>query len=155
MRSVARTILLGAALLPLSGALAHVGAQVNACALITRAEAAELLGKPALATAQVVSTDDEDCGYLGSGFDVHTERLESVSGWSSYRKDLIKQGRAEAVDGLGDEAAFSKDGNGDYGLVARKGDRIVTVTMYASEGSPAELKPKAIMLLKAAIAKLE
>ena len=154
MRSSTRTILLGLAMLPLSGASAHLVAQVAACSLISRAEAAQILAKPELASAQVITTDEQDCGFLGSGFDVHTELLTSVAGWSSWRKDLITGGRAEAVDGIGDEAAFSKDGNGDYGVVVRKGNRIVTVTMYASEGSAEQLKPKLIKLATAAVAKL-
>lgn len=154
MRSSARTILLSVAVLPLSGALTRVAAQVKACSLLTRAEAAQILAKPALASAQVVTDDEQDCGYLGSGFDVHTEVLKSVPGWSASRKDLINRGQAEAVAGIGDEAAYAKDGNGDYLVVARKGNRIVTVTMYASEGSAAQLKPKLIKLVTAAVAKL-
>ena len=146
MRSSAGTILLGVAILPLSGLLSQSVPQVSACSLITRAEAAQILAKPALANAQVISEDEQDCGYLGSGFDVHTELLRSVPGWSAWRRDLIKRGEAEAVEGIGDEAAFTKDGNGDYGVVARKNDRIVTVTMYASEGSAAQLKPSAHLL---------
>lgn len=154
MRSSAGTILLSVAILLLSGALTHLAAQVQACSLITRAEAAQILAKPELANAKVISDDEEDCSYLGSGFDVHTELLKSVPGWSAWRKDLIKQGKAEALDGIGDEAAFSKDGNGDYFVVARKGNRIVGVTMYESEGSAAQLKPKLIKLVTVAVAKL-
>jgi hypothetical protein len=154
MRSSARTIVLGLAILPLSGALTHLAAQVNTCSLISRAEAAQILGKPAVANAQVITDDEQDCGYLGSGFDIHTEVLKSVPGWSAWRNDLIKQGRAEAVDGIGDEAAFTKDGNGDYGIVARKGNRIVAVTMYASEGSAAQLKPPLTKLVTLAVARL-
>jgi hypothetical protein len=154
MRSSTRTIVLGVATLALSGALTPLAAQGDACSLLSRAEAAQILGKPALANAQVISADEQDCGYMGAGFDIHTEVLTSVPGWSAWRKDLIKQGKAEAVDGIGDEAAYTKDGNGDYGVVARKGNRIVTVTMYSSEGSPAQLKPSLIKLVTAAVAKV-
>jgi hypothetical protein len=141
-------------LLLLAGAVSPLGAQVKACSLLTRAEAAQILNKPAVATAQVISTEDGECGYLGAGFDIHTEVLPSVSGWSRSLKDQIKQGKAEAVAGLGEEAAFTKDGNGDYLVVSRKGNRIVTVTMYAREGSAAQLKPLLIKLVAAAVAKL-
>jgi hypothetical protein len=137
-----------------AGGRDHAAAQVNACSLITAAEAAAILGKPELAKARVISTDDEDCGYLGSGFDIHTEVLQSVSGWSAWRQELIKQGKAEAVAGVGDEAAFTRDGNGDYGIVARKGNRIVTVTMYESEGTVAQIRPRLDKLIRAAVAKL-
>jgi hypothetical protein len=129
-------------------------AQVTACSLISAADAAKILAKPALATAKVISTDDEDCGYLGAGFDIHTELLKSVPGWSAWRQDLIKKGKADPVDGIGDEAAFTKDGNGDYGVVARRGNRIVTVTMYASEGSATDARPKLVKLAAHAVGKL-
>jgi len=154
MRSIRRAVPVTVAVLLLSGRFESPAAQVNACSLVTRAEAAEVLGKPDIAKAQVISVDEEDCGYLGSGFDIHTELLKSVPGWSAWRNGLIKEGRAESVDGVGDEAAFTKDGNGDYLIVARKGNRIVTLTMYASEGSAADLKPKLLKLVKAAVSKL-
>jgi hypothetical protein len=154
MRKHNSVLLIGIASLTYSALSSSAPAQVNACSLITAAEAAQILGKPALAKARVISTDDEDCGYLGSGFDIHTEVLPSVSGWSASRKKLIQEGKAESVEGVGEEAAFMKDGNGDYGIVARKGNRIVTVTMYASEGAPAELKPKLMKLITAAVAKV-
>lgn len=154
MRSFPKTLLLGMLGLGLSSVASPAGAQVKACALITRAEAAQILAKPAVANAQVVSTDDEDCSYLGSGFDIHTELLKSVPGWTASMKNLIKQGKAEPVDGIGEEAAYSKDGNGDYLVVARKANRIVTVTMYASDWSAAEARPKLIKLLSLAAGKL-
>lgn len=154
MRSVARTILPSLVVLFLSGGLALLPAQFKACSLLPPAEAAQILAKPALASAQVITDDEQDCGYLGSGFDLHTEVLRSVPGWSAWRLDLIKQGKAEAVPGIGDEAAFTKDGNGDYLIVARKGNRIVTVTMYSTEGSAAQLKPQLIKLITAAVAKV-
>jgi hypothetical protein len=129
--------------------------QVKACSLLTRADAAQILAKPAIATAQVITDDEEDCGYLLAGFDLHTEVLRSTAGWSSSVKQEISQGKAESVAGIGDEAVFSKDGNGDYLIVARKGNRIVTVTMYASEGSAAVVKPKLVKLVTAAVAKLK
>jgi hypothetical protein len=150
----ARVVLAGIATLFWTGGHDQAAAQVNACSLISAAEAAAILGKPELAKARVISTGDEDCGYLGSGFDIHTEVLKSVSGWTAWRQELIKQGKAEAVDGVGDEAAFTRDGNGDYGIVARKGNRIVTVTMYESEGTAAQVKPRLDKLIRAAMAKL-
>ena len=154
MRSIGSRRCTGGLLLLLSAGLEPLAAQVKACSLLSRAEAAQLLAKPAIATSKVVSDDEQDCSYLAAGFDLHTEVLKSVSGWSASMKNMIKQGRAEAVSGIGEEAAFTKDGNGDYLVVARKGNRIVTVTIYASEGSAAELKPKLIALTRAAAARL-
>jgi hypothetical protein len=137
-----------------SAAVADAGAQVKACDLITRAEAAQVLAKPAVASAQAVSPDDEDCGYLGSGMDVHTELLKNAAGWTAAMKNQIKQGKAEAVDGIGEEAAYTKDGNHDYVLVTRKANRIVTVTLYSANWSEADAKPKLIKLATLAVAKV-
>jgi hypothetical protein len=50
---------------------------------------------------------------------VHTGLLKAVPGWSGWKHGLIKEGKAETVEGIGDEAAFAKDGNGDDLVVAR------------------------------------
>jgi len=154
MRPIARTALLGVAFFLLSGQLVHAAAQATACALLSRADAARILAKPAIKTAQVITDDEEDCGYLAAGFDLHTEQLRSVPGWSAWKKGLIAKGQAEAVDGVGEEAAMTKDGNGDFVMVARKGGRIVSVTMYADQWPADQVKPALLELLKAAVGKL-
>jgi hypothetical protein len=145
---------LSAAMLLSYGALDQLASQTTACSLLSRAEAAEIIGKPAVATSMVITDDEQDCGYLGSGFDLHTEVLSSPAGWSAWSAELIEEGRAEAVEGIGDEAVFTTDGNGDHLIVARKGNRIVTVTMYASEGGAAEVKPRLVRLVSSAVSKV-
>jgi hypothetical protein len=152
MPSFTRFLLLGLGGLALP--VANAAAQVKACELITRAEAAQILAKPAVANAQVISPDEEDCGYLGSGMDVHTELLKNAAGWTAAMKNQIKQGKAEGIDGIGEEAAYTKDGNRDYVLVTRKGNRIVTVTLYSANWSEADAKPKLIKLATLAVGKV-
>lgn len=154
MLPTARAMALVAAMLLSSGTLHRLASQTTACSLLSRAEAAEILGKPEIATGMIITDDEQDCGYMGAPFDLHTELLGSSAGWSAWRAELIEKGQAEAVAGLGDEAAFTTDGLGDYLIVARKGSRIVSVTMYASEGSAGELKPRLERLVSAALAKL-
>jgi hypothetical protein len=149
------SILLGTVILLSSTVGSRADAQTPACTLIPAAEAAQILGKPAAAKAQTVTNDEQDCGYMGLPFDLHTEVLKSPSGWSAAMKEQIKKGKAEAVNGIGDEAAFTKDGNGDYVLVSRKANRIVTVTIYASEGTADALKPKLIKMATAAVARVK
>jgi hypothetical protein len=69
-------------------------------------------------------------------------------------KKEIQAKRAEAVDKIGDEAAFTTDGNGDFVMTSRKGNRIVTVTMYSNRTTRADAKPKLVKLLTAAVSKV-
>jgi len=152
MSSFERFLLLGLGALALP--VVSAAAQVKACDLITRAEAAQILAKPSIANAQAISPDEEDCGYLGSGMDVHTELLKNADGWTAALKNQIKQGKVEAIDGIGEVAAYTKDGNHDYALVARKGSRIVTITLYSANWSEADAKPKLIKLSTLAMGKV-
>jgi len=155
MRLSVRTTLFCIAVLCLSAARTRLAAQqIEACKLVTAAEAAQLLGKPAIAKAQVVSPDKDTCGYMGAGFDVHTEVLKSPSGWSAQLKDQIKKGKAEAIAGVGDEAAYMKDGSGDNTAVARKGNQLVTIWIHEDQGTAAQVKPTAIKLLTHAVKKV-
>ena len=86
--------------------------------------------------------------------DIHTELLKNAAGWTAAMKNQIKAGKAEAIDGIGEEAAYTKDGNRDYVPVTRKGNRIVTVTLYSSNWSEADAKPKLIKLATLAVGKV-
>jgi len=151
----ARTTLLGIAVLGLSAARATVGAQgLEACKLITASEAAQALGKPAIAKAQVIAPEKDTCGYMGAPFDVHTEALANPTRWSAALKEEIKKGKAEAIPGVGDDAAYMKDGNDDNIATARKGKHLVTISIYQNQGTAAQVKPLAIKLLKLALSKV-
>src|SRR4051812_2622885 len=118
MRPVDYASLLATIILQASAIRAARAQSVDPCALVTKAEAAQILAKPAIAKAQTIPGDDT-CGFLGAGFDVHTEPLKSVSGWSAMLKKMIQEKKAERVDKIGDEAAFLIDPTGDYSMIAR------------------------------------
>jgi hypothetical protein len=155
MRLLSHTTVLTITAIVLSSVGKKLSAQgLQACKLITAAEAAQALGKPAIAKAQVISPDKDTCGYLGSGFDVHTEFLKSPSGWSAGLQKQIKSGKAEVIPGIGDEAVYMKDGSGDNTATARKGNQMVSVWIHEEQGTAAQVKPLAIKLLKLAMAKV-
>jgi hypothetical protein len=156
MHSFVRTSLIATIVLPLAAAGTGLSAQkaLDPCTLITKAEAAQILKKPEIAKAQSIASGDDTCGYLGAGFDVHTEVLKSPSGWSATMKKMIQEKKAERVDKIGDEAAFVIDGNRDYSMIARKGERMVNVTIFRDNATLAEAKPKLVQLLTLAVSKL-
>ena len=135
--------------LPLVSVRAQTG---EACSLITRAEAAQILGKPQLATAKVV-TDDNDCVYQGSGFLLRITEVNPTK-WSKALQPLIKSKVAESVSGLGDEAVFTTDGP-DSVLLMRKGTHELLLKLYHDwGGAPAQVKPTLMKLGKTAVARL-
>src|SRR4051812_30213889 len=144
-RSAFRMALFGVALLNLSAARNDLAAQkVQPCDLITKAEAAQILANPSIAKAQSIPSGDDSCGFLGAPFDVHTEVLGSPASWSAAAKKMVQQKKAEAIDKIGEEAYFTIDGNGDYVMTSRKGDRMVTVTMFKDQSTLAEARPKLV-----------
>jgi len=135
--------------LPLVSLRAQTG---EACSLITRAEAAQILGKPQLATAKVV-TDDSDCVYQGAGFLLRITEVNPTK-WSKALQPLIKSKVAETVSGLGDEAVFTTD-EGDSVLLVRKGTHELWLKLYHDwGGAPAQVKPTLMKLGKTAVARL-
>lgn len=155
MRRSVQTFVVAAVVLPLTALATRLSAQdVDPCNLITKAEAAQILGNPEILKAKSMPPQDGTCGYLGAPFDVHTETLKSPSGWSAMVKKQIQEKKAEAVEKIGDEAAFTTDGNGDFVMTSRKGNRIVTVTMFSDKTTRADAKPKLVKLLTAAVSKV-
>ena len=156
MRRHVQAFMVAAIVLPLSAFETRLSAQdVDPCTLITKAEAAQILAKPEILKAKSMPAQDGTCGYLGAPFDVHTEVLQSPSGWSAMVKKRIQEKKAEIVaEKIGDETVFTTDGNGDFVMTARKGNRIVTVTMFSDKTTLAEAKPKLVKLLTAAVSKV-
>ena len=156
MRRHALAFMIAAVVVPLSALETRLSAQdVDPCNLITKAEAAQILAKPEILKAKSMPPQDGTCGYLGAPFDVHTEVLPSPSGWSAMVKKQIQAKKAEAVaEKIGDETVFTTDGNGDFVMTSRKGNRIVTVTMFFDKTTLAEAKPKLVKLLTVAVSKV-
>lgn len=156
MRPYSQAFMLAAVVSSLSAIDSRLSAQdVDPCSLVTKAEAAQILGKPEILKAQSMPPQDGTCGYLGAPFDMHTEILKSPSGWSAMVKKQIQEKKAEAVaEKIGDETVFTKDGNGDFVMTSRKGNRIVTITMFSDKTTLAEARPKLVKLLTAAVSKV-
>jgi len=126
--------------------------EANTCKLIPRAEAAQILGKPQIATAKVI-TDDSDCVYQNAGFLLRITEVNPAK-WSAALQPLIKNKVAESVSGLGDEAVFTTDGP-DSVLLMRKGTHELWLKLYHDwGGAPAQVKPTLTKLGKTAVAKL-
>ena len=80
--------------------------------------------------------------------------MEEPAQWSAGIKALIRKKEAEAISGIGDEAAYTEH-QGDPEILARKGTHWVTVTLYRNWGGPPEqVKPTLLKLAKTAVAKL-
>jgi hypothetical protein len=155
MRLLNRAALAIVLVLPLLGLTHRVAAQkVEPCALITKAEAARILGKPAIAKAKSVPSGDGTCAYAGAGFEVHTEELQSPASWTGSMREMIEEKRAERVDRIGDEAVVFVDSNRDYAAASRKGKRIVTVTMYKDQSTLVDAKPVLVELLTRAMSRV-
>lgn len=136
--------------LPLAAAAGQTG---KACALMTPAEAAQILGKPKIATTKPVSFDDKQCFYGESGFLVLELENMDAAQQKAGLKSLVRDNKAEPVSGVGDEAVFWQIG--DSLLMVRKGIRLVTVTLARNWGGPpAQLRPTLVKVARTALAKL-
>jgi hypothetical protein len=129
----------------------------RACWLVTPAEAAQILGKPELANGELIRDDHLDCDYLPAGFDVHVDDQLTPAQRSAGLRESIKQGKAEAVSGIGDEAAFSAANAQNHNtseLIVLKGSRRVSATIFRWDGPSAQIKPTLVNLAKTALTKL-
>lgn len=128
--------------------------EAKTCKLIPRAEAAVILGKPEVAKAKALFDDESDCNYRGAGFTLHIEEITDQAQWSAGIKSLIKEKKAEALSGIGDEAAYTER-EGDPEIEARKGTHWLTVTLYRNwGGKPDQVRPTLMKLAKSAVANL-
>jgi hypothetical protein len=107
----------------------------GACALLTSAEAAELAGDPGLGALPTGSGtgDVTSCSYRdGGGNLVVRLELTSVGGSAAYETATTAV-ETEAVEGLGDAAAF--DPAGDV-LYVRVGDAMLEIRVAGASGRP-------------------
>jgi hypothetical protein len=129
----------------------------RACWLVTPAEAAQILGKPELAKGEVIRDDHLSCDYLPAGFDVHVDDPLTPAQRSAALRESIKQGKAEPVSGIGDEAAFSAANAQNHNtseLIVLKGSRRVSATIFRWDGPPAQIRPTLVNLARTALTKL-
>ena len=133
-----------------------VGAQRSrACWLVTPAEAAQILGRPELASGEDMHDDYARCSYSRGGFDVHLNHGRTVANIRQALDDDIKSGKIEAISGLGDHAGIEKAGKQPT-LIVIKGTHVLETRILSSgwHGSPDQLKPTIVKLAQTALAKL-
>jgi len=126
-------------------------ARVRACALLSRAEVKALV--PWHAALDQIAHEEEPIGTIGSSCNypgVHVQVLV----YSQRTMDLVRQKPgAEAVSGLG-QSAYVVNNGGDYAEVyVQAGPHLLTVQADVTDSFEA-LKPRAIALARALVAKL-
>lgn len=128
------------------------GQTVKACSLLTPAEAARILGRPSVGPTKFLS-DDKQCFYGdNASLVVELEDMDATQQRAGL-KSYVRNNKAEPVSGVGDEAVFWQIG--DSLIMARKGTRVVTVTLARNWGGPpAQLRPTLVKVAKTALAKL-
>jgi hypothetical protein len=172
MDQVIRGAIIVAIAIPAMGASSKLAAQTkasgasaktpHACRVLSQTEIARITGRPGIGDTRLLPSSPGDmpegasgCGYLGEGLHAHVERLNSVPGWSAAVASEIKQGKAQKVTGIGDEAVFKNNGTGGYALTLRVGANMMTYTVQASDwGSQEKVKGLLQALGKAAAPKL-
>ena len=132
-----------------------VAQRSRACWLVTPAEAAEILGKPDLATGETMRDDYATCDYARAGFDVHLNHGRTVANLRQALDDGIKSNKIEATTGVGDQAGFDKAGK-DPSLVVIKGKYVLETRILSSDwkGPPEQIRSTLVKLARAALSKL-
>lgn len=137
---------------------ANLVAQVSrACWLVTPQEVAQILGRPELASGELIRDDYLNCDYLRAGFDVHVDGALTPAQRSAALREMIKKGEAEAVSGIGDEAAISAANGQNHNtseLVVLEGSHSLHVSIFRWSGSPQQIRPTLMNLAKTALPKL-
>lgn len=129
----------------------------RACWLVTPQEAAQVLGKPELANGELIRDGYLTCDYLHAGFDVHVDDSRTPAQQSAALRASIKQGKAEPVSGIGDEAAFSPanaENHNTSELVVLKGSHSLIVSIFRWSGPADQIKPTLFNLAKTALPRL-
>ena len=141
--------------LALTPAATLAGQRSRACWLVTPAEAAEILGKPDLATGEAMRDDYATCTYSRAGFDVHLNHARTVASIRQALDEGIKSNKVEAATGVGDKAGFDKTGK-DLSLVVIKGKYVLETRIRSSDwkGAPDQIRPILVKLAKTALSKL-
>lgn len=127
----------------------------RACWLVTPAEAAQILGRPELASGEAMRDDYATCSYTRADFDVHLNHGRSLANLRQALEEGIKSGKVETVAGVGDEAGLDKSGK-QPSLIAIKGKYVLETRILSSswKGPPEQIKPTLVKLAQTALSKL-
>jgi hypothetical protein len=94
---------------PASSAPAAAGGELNACSLLTGAQASSLTGHQLDAgTASTLAPGQDACHYSGGGYDLRVTVYQPSSGvsWATMQRVLSGAGTVTQVPGVGDKAMF-------------------------------------------------
>lgn len=126
-------------------------ATIRACSLLTKEEVKRILPwKPMLDQFPV---EEEPIGTTGSSCNYPSVMIQILPSSLSMLDVAKKKGGLERLNAIGDEAYFHTNPNGYAEVYAKTGKYLVTVQANAN-GKVDEVKPGAINLAKALVAKL-
>ena len=127
----------------------------RACWLVTPAEAAEILGRPDLASGEAMRDDYATCTYSHAGFDVHLNHGRTVASLREALDEGIRSNKIEPTAGVGDKAGFDKTGR-EPSLVVIKGKYVLEARILSSDwkGPPEQIRPTLVKLAQTALSKL-
>ena len=127
----------------------------RACWLVTPAEAAQILGRPELASGETMHDDYATCTYSRGDFGVHLNHGRTVASLRQALQEGVRSGKVEAIAGVGDEAGVDKSGK-QPSLIAIKGKYVVETRILSSPSKiPSDqIKPRLVKLAQTALSKL-
>jgi hypothetical protein len=144
-------------LFALTAAASTAPAQPGPCAVVTKAEVGEALGKP-VADGKPNSTNKAVCDFTGEGGSTVGVMLVGKAPGDSAERMVaeLKKHKIEAavVPGLGDGAYSSSPGYGMQQMGAYKGSRHVIVTLMVPGATAAKSKATAEQVIRKALARL-
>jgi hypothetical protein len=137
---------------PFAGAVAQ---QSKACWIVTPAEAAQILGKPELASGDVMHDNNQTCDYFRAGFHVHIDHVRTAAQVRQSLRESVKNNKLEAIADVGDEAGFNRTDK-NPSLVVIKDSHVLDVDIVSSswKGSPEQIKSTLVRLAQTALPKV-
>ena len=153
----------GCALALLSISAIPARQQVDACALITTADASKALEQSSLPGKPMVAADPTGCLFSADPKMSDTARKVAVNTHSARafefaKKPAITTIKIEPVSGVGDEAFYQIYPNGQSPFIwVRKGTKTFSIRMLGTKTNSFSLeqdKAKELVLAKAALTKL-
>lgn len=126
-------------------------ARIAVCPLVTKAEVKKHL--PWNPVMDQFPLEEEPIGASGSSCNYPTVLVQVLPYTQSMVDAMHKQGKLEAISGIGDEAYFHNNKNMFAELYAKVGNRLLTL-QSSSSGKVEAVKPGVLSLAKVFVAKL-
>lgn len=130
---------------------AGTSTRIAVCPLVTKAEVKKHL--PWNPVMDQFPLEEEPIGASGSSCNYPTVLVQVLPYTQSMVDAMHKQGKLEAISGIGDEAYFHNNKNMFAELYAKVGNRLLTL-QSSSSGKVDAVKPGVLSLAKVFVAKL-